>query len=301
MGTVISYVSQGSSLLQPKVQEKYHRPGQKGIFNIQSLESAVRSNLLETGVSTRINCFEMIWVKSGSGLLRIDTATHMIGDNLIYCMVPGQMRHCIFTGDVDGYYLSFSEDFLFKTAAFANGTCWMDPYLSGACIIAADNTMLNETEDIISKMISEYNQYNLLRSEILSGLLYLLIMYCTRKLPAKTEETPASKDTQLVQRFLQLVKAQFSKMKLVSDYAAELCVTANYLNRTVKKITGTTASAHIQRHIITEAKRQAVHSNLSMKEIAYQLGFDDLAHFSKYFKNNSGMSFTSFKREPLAS
>ena len=298
MDTGISFAMNGASYMQTRVSEKYHRPGQGGVFTVQPLEEAVHNNLLQTGTSTRLSCFEIIWVKSGSGLLRIDTATHIIGDHLIYCLVPGQMRHCTFSGTPTGHYISFSEDFLFKTAAFANGNCWLDPYLSGASIIASDADMQTETESIIHKMISEYSNYNLLRSEILSGLLYILIMYVSRKLPAKTEDLSLSKDAELAQRFLALVKVAFKKMKLVSEYASELCVTANYLNRTVKKMTGTTASSHIQRHIITEAKRQAVHSNLSMKEIAYQLGFDDLAHFSKYFKNNSGMSFTRFKREP---
>ena len=46
-----------------------------------------------------------------------------------------------------------------------------------------------------------------------------------------------------------------------------------------------------------EAKRQAMYSQVSMKEIAYGLGFDNLAHFSKYFKTNSGINFTDFKRQ----
>ena len=46
-----------------------------------------------------------------------------------------------------------------------------------------------------------------------------------------------------------------------------------------------------------EAKRQAAYSSLTMKEIAYQLGFDDIAHFSKFFKNVSGSSFTDFKKK----
>jgi len=46
-----------------------------------------------------------------------------------------------------------------------------------------------------------------------------------------------------------------------------------------------------------EAKRLALYSQVSMKEIAYGLGFDNLAHFSKYFKTNSGSNFTDFKRQ----
>ena len=84
---------------------------------------------------------------------------------------------------------------------------------------------------------------------------------------------------------------------MVSDYAKQLYVSTNYLNRVVKKITRLPASHHIQQQIVAEAKSRAMNSDVSMKEIAYSLGFDNLPHFSKFFKNNSGMSLTDFKKE----
>jgi AraC-like DNA-binding protein len=68
------------------------------------------------------------------------------------------------------------------------------------------------------------------------------------------------------------------------------------LNRIVKKLSGFPVSYHIQQQIVLEAKRLAHYSDRSMKEIAYMLGFEDLAHFSKFFKNNSGMNFSNFKK-----
>ena len=91
-----------------------------------------------------------------------------------------------------------------------------------------------------------------------------------------------------------------SSKKMVCDYANELNVSPNYLNRTVKKVSGNTASHHIQQQIILEAKRHAMYSGISMKEIAYQLGFDNIAHFSKFFKSKSGMNFTNFKKEQIS-
>lgn len=58
-------------------------------------------------------------------------------------------------------------------------------------------------------------------------------------------------------------------------------------------------SYYIRQRIVLDAKRQAIYVNASMKEIAYHLGFDDIAHFSKFFKNVSGMSFTEFKKTAM--
>lgn len=165
-----------------------------------------------------------------------------------------------------------------------------------AGIVEADQDMQEDMEEIVKKMQKEFANYFLLRSEILSGLLNILMIHFSRKLPVEMNEFTVSKDTELVRSFKSLLKQHFTTKKLVADYASDLCVTPNYLNRTVKKITGFTASHHIQQHIILEAKRQAIHSNISMKEVAYYLGFDNLAHFSKFFKNNCGMNFTSFKK-----
>ncbi len=78
-----------------------------------------------------------------------------------------------------------------------------------------------------------------------------------------------------------------------------LFVTPNYLNEIIKKITGYSAGYHIRQRITLEAKRMALYSDNSMKEIAYNLGFLDCAHFSKFFKTITGSNFTEFKKEKL--
>ena len=107
----------------------------------------------------------------------------------------------------------------------------------------------------------------------------------------------SKKEKELVSRFVEHLNKDFATKKLVSDYADDLCISPNYLNTIIKKVTGFPASHHIQQCIIREAKCRALHSGAMMKEIAYDLGFNDLAHFSKFFKNYSGSSFSSFMKE----
>jgi AraC family transcriptional activator of pobA len=123
------------------------------------------------------------------------------------------------------------------------------------------------------------------------------MIYFSRNLKESERDVVQTREAELVRKFMSLLKKNFISQKMVSDYAGQLFVTPNYLNRTVKKITDFTASHHIQQQIILEAKRKAIYSTTSMKEIAYGLGFDNLAHFSKFFKNNCGMSFTDFKKQ----
>ena len=106
----------------------------------------------------------------------------------------------------------------------------------------------------------------------------------------------SKKEKELVNRFMEHLNKHFATKKLVSDYADDLCISPNYLNTVIKKVTGFSASHHIQQCIIREAKCRALYSGAMMKEIAYDLGFSDLAHFSKFFKNYSGSNFSSFMK-----
>ena len=91
----------------------------------------------------------------------------------------------------------------------------------------------------------------------------------------------------------------FKEKKMVAEYTAELLVTPNYLNRIVKRNSGLSASHYIRKRIVLEAKRMGRYSDAGMKEIAYDLGFLDLAHFSRFFKTFGGTNFSEFKRGAL--
>jgi AraC family transcriptional activator of pobA len=231
--------------------------------------------------------------------MTIDSKNHELKNNAVYCLFPGQVRQFTLSQETAGYQLSFSRDFLYIASTRTKLASWFDDYGAGreALIIDADADMQQELEDILQKMQREFDNYFLLRSEILSGLLNILMIHLSRKLDTGAADRTCSREVELVRRFRLLLKEQFITKKQVADYAGELCVTPNYLNRTVKKMTGFTVSHHIQQQIILEAKRQAMQSNTSMKEIAYFLGFDNQAHFSKYFKNKCGMNFTSFRKD----
>jgi len=297
MSNKILYSTTDTSPVASIGAPKSLRTDRNSHFEIHMLDALGAERTLLNGKQDRLQHFEIIWFKTGDGHLCIDTVQHTIAGNMIYCVTPGQVRsfHC---GSATGYYISFSQDFLYRWATYTMGTTWLDSniYGMGHSVISPDREMQLEIEDVMIKMLREYMHHYLLRSEILAGLLNILVIYFTRKLHIRGNELVLSKETEMVRKFIALVKVHYKSKKFVADYASELCVTANHLNRIVKKITGTPASSHIQQHIIMEAKRQALHANVSMKEIAYLLGFEDHSHFSKYFKNNSGMNFSSFKK-----
>lgn len=257
------------------------------LFEIHTLEWFSKNHS-----SSQICMYEILWIKSGAGLLYVNLQAFEICDMTVYCLRPGQLRHLVVTDKIEGYYISLSSDFL-HLAETALSFSLLSGNNQAPVLIQIDETTQNEVSEILIKMRREFINYFSFRLEILKGLFKIFLLYASRKLDCTITFT---KDADLLRRFMQLLGEHYITKKMVTDYAYELNITPSYLNQVVKKTSGFTASYHIQQCVVKEAKKQAIYSNRSMKEIAYALGFNDIAHFSKFFKNNCGLSFTDFKK-----
>lgn len=253
---------------------------------------------LSFGQPAHASCFEIIWIKSGKGMFRSDMFQIPFSENALYCFGPGHYRHVESRETPIGFYVSFSETFLHLLESPLDFSFFLSAHCNGQPISVIHSCY--EMEDLFVKMHREYQGQHFLRNEILKGMLKVFMIYLSRQFEKGNEEMPEGwyeREKEIVRKFLTLLRKDFSTKKLVAEYADELCITPNYLNAVVKKQTGVPASHHIQQRIISEAKRHAMYSCLSMKEIADKLGFEDYAHFSKFFKNYSGMNFTNFRKQ----
>ena len=284
--------------LKKEIEIKFPDTGSSSTtnFEIHSLEWMEQKDLIENGVPFQLQNFGIIWIKKGEGTITLDLDNHEITENMLVCLSPGQlMKMC--SNSLSGYYISFSAEFLMMADGHANGSFMETLYeRRNLMIVSPGKEMQNQMEAVVTMMCKEFISIGQLRMQAIKGLLKVFIIYLTGSIQDNEQAYSNDRDTDMVRKFMVLVKKHFLTKKMVTDYANDLCVSPNYLNRIVKKISGYTASHYIQQLIVLEAKRQAMYSGLSMKEVAYSLGFNDYAHFSKFFKNKSGMNFTSFKQ-----
>jgi AraC-like DNA-binding protein len=271
-----------------------------GEFRISSWEVIRKQQAFSPQVPDRARSYEIIWIRKGAGLLTVDMQTTCISENAIYCVAPGQYRQLQMEGSGDGYYLALSTTYLHLTESQIDFSFFVELSRGdwSLPVIHADA----DIGDLIVRINHEFQGQHFMRSEVLKGLIKVLIIYLSRRVESSHGGRELLNDADLgfVRKFMQLLRKSFASKKLVADYADELCITPNYLNYLVKKHTGFPASHHIQQYIIMEAKRRAAYSGLRMKEIADALGFEDHAHFSKFFKNYSGMNFSSFRKGMLS-
>jgi len=245
--------------------------------------------------------FEMAWVVSGEGLYRLEPDSYPLADNTIYCVPPGRIHQLQASGTTEGYVLSFDTDIIYL-ANEKGGRPFYDDILAGAYygkIIRVNKGSDSEIGLILHDMIQEFDNCFSLRSEVLSGLLRLFLVYLERLSAAECQKPIRSREVELVNNFYSKLEKYFLTRKTVRQYANELKVSAGYLSDAVRRISGFSASYHIQKRMVLEAKRLITYSDANMKEIAYKLGFDDTSHFSKFFKKVAGVNFTEFREKGL--
>ncbi|WP_312288170.1 helix-turn-helix domain-containing protein [Chryseobacterium gleum] len=101
----------------------------------------------------------------------------------------------------------------------------------------------------------------------------------------------------ITRQFKKLITEHFRTTKQVKQYADFLNITPLYLNEAVKDVTGYPASFWIQQKILWEARRLLYYTHMDVKQIAFELGFDDPVYFSRFFKKRTEMTALQFRAE----
>lgn len=101
----------------------------------------------------------------------------------------------------------------------------------------------------------------------------------------------------ITRQFKKLIADHFRNTKQVQQYAKLLNITPLYLNEAVKDVTGYPASAWIQQKIVWEARRLLVYTSMDVKQIAFELGYNDPVYFSRFFKKETGTTALQFRSE----
>ncbi|UOE50874.1 helix-turn-helix transcriptional regulator [Mucilaginibacter sp. SMC90] len=158
--------------------------------------------------------------------------------------------------------------------------------------------ILSETADLLMKFWQRKNVplfYSLLKEQG-NALVGLSISLYQENIG---EPDALTRQEQITRSFRQQLGINYTTKKRPSDYAELLNISVPYLNECVKHATGQPVSWHIQQRLILEAKRQLYHSDLSLKEIAAMLGYDEYPYFSRLFTKIVGTSPASFRPKNL--
>jgi AraC-like DNA-binding protein/mannose-6-phosphate isomerase-like protein (cupin superfamily) len=268
-------------------------------FSIKKLEDLYRMKHGESDIPHRHDYYTIIFFEKGEGTHIVDFTEYKIEDNSIYFIVPGQMHQVIPTSEPKGWTMKFTDEFLIANSIsdkLINGIYLFNefgqsPPLSINEIQKSVYLNIISQIDYFSESLESYTQ------EAIGALMKLFFIQSNNHCSLQKNDNPQLMETtnQLLHLFKQLLNKHYTSMHMVSDYASKLNVTADYLNKTVKSITGKSAKDHIQSKIIIEAKRSLLFSEISSKELAYELGFEESAHFNNFFKKITAQTPSEFR------
>lgn len=204
-----------------------------------------------------------------------------------------------------GYFCVFTAEFLArnKSGVVIDDLPIFRP--GGLPIFQISDEQRVEIEAIFKKMNKELSsdyvfKYDLLRNYVLE------IIHYGQKLQPKSISNPShSASHRITSLFIELLERQFPidspmqhlQLRTAHDFAERLAIHVNHLNKILKENTGKTTSQIIGARITQEAKILLKQTDWNISEIAYTLGFEEIAHFSNFFKKQTSISPNNFRSQ----
>lgn len=195
-----------------------------------------------------------------------------------------------------GYACVFTEDF-FK-ANYRSDSLHESPLfkIGGTPIFSLTPDQKEFVSSMFQKMISEQDTDYIFKDDLIRNYINLIIHESLKMQPSENFFKHKNASSRITSLFLELLERQFPvetknqplKLKTPQDYAQNLAVHVNHLNRSVKEITGKSTTAHITDRVINEAKALLQHTDWSIADIGYSLGFEYPSYFNNYFKRLTG-------------
>ncbi|GAB3491447.1 helix-turn-helix domain-containing protein [Spirosoma knui] len=232
--------------------------------------------------------------------LRVDFTSYVTQQPTLFFVSPNQYLKLEVAGDESGYFIFYNRDFY----------CIQIHDQEVACDGLLFNNIRNmpkveASEDDVAflgylfrEMIQEFRLNDSSLEEMVRTYLKQLLIRATRawkKQHLDKAVTDQQSDLEFFRKFTRLVDEHYKAKHTVADYADFLCMAPKTITHKFNRLGLPQPNEVIKNRIILEAKRLLVHTGLTAKEIAYELGYDDPAYFSRLFMAKTGESPSSFR------
>ncbi|MDH0659361.1 MULTISPECIES: helix-turn-helix transcriptional regulator [unclassified Empedobacter] len=235
--------------------------------------------------------FVIILFDKASGTHNIDSKDYPIDNKEIHILFPGQMHKWQINDGTIGYQLMTERSFFEQFA----------PYFRFSFTNYQNHPVIKLSDEAFSKLMYEFNAIKEeLKSEnslvhLINARAAVIAAIVSKEAEQIFTEFKVYQSNPRLAKFNMLIDEFYKEEKSVVFYAEKLHISANYLNILCKKHLKVSATQLIQQRIIIEAKRLLKSGDLSIKEIAFELGFTDHAYFSNFFKAQTDLTPSEFR------
>ena len=275
-----------------------------GHFNIFEAEK-----LFDKKTGTRImpysrrEYYKISWIRGNSTAEYADKVIDIKDGGLLFATPKIPYKWIPADSDQTGMFCIFTGDFLtpHKAGVSLDDLPIFQP--GQIPVFQLDAEEAKEIEYIFRKMQRELSADYKFKYDLLRNLVLELIHYGQKLQPMQAISTAQNASERISSLFIELLERQFPlesmhqrlNLRTAKDYADRLAVHVNHLNKVLKEVTGHTTTQIISNRVIQEAKILLKQTNWNIAEISYTLGFDDLSHFSNFFKKQTSFTPATFR------
>ncbi|OON65388.1 hypothetical protein B0919_24220 [Hymenobacter sp. CRA2] len=254
------------------------------------------------GGFSRRDHFKVVLVLEGANELHYATRSYAVDrPALVFTnrLVPYAWEVVEGSGEQQGYICGFTEDFLHSAM---RGVSLKDSVLykvDGNPVYLLSEEQQRYLTEVFVRMRRDSDTDYAHKHDLLRNQLSMIIHEAAQMEPARAYQgPPTNAAARITNLFLTLLDAQFPItsplpepiLKHAQDYADRLAVHVNHLNRSVKEVTGKSTTALIAERLVSEAKVLLHHTDWSVTDIAYSLGFEYPNYFANFFKKHTGLT-----------
>jgi len=284
--------------MKSNIKKYSFKPGLPQELELVGIRQLFNKNADILTTSHRAGFYHILWFQKGSPTHIVDFNPIRIKPNTILFLNKDVVQRFDTKGRFDGKALLFTENFFCKTeqnTQFIRSTVLFNDLFTVSQIqVTKSNVVFAELfQQMETELATTKDNF---QSEILRNLLYNILLYSERERRNQDfTKIKKSADLDYLILFKDLLENQFHKQKLVSNYAEQLGITEKRLNQATSKVLDKSPKQMIDERIMLEAKRLLSHTNKSIKEIGFELGFDEPTNFIKYFRKHQNLTPVEFR------
>lgn len=246
--------------------------------------------------------YSIFWIESGEAIHATEFVEYSLKDDTILFVPPGLKHRLYLDKTVGGLYMLFNEDFIrynrLNHVPLTEYRLFNNPDFKSLIKVFPEKR--EKLVNITSLIFEEVQNSDGYSSDMVLNLLHLFLLESRRifeqQNPNQDEKmTKNDAPDATIIKFKKLIEENYTSEKNVSAYAEMLNINASCLNELAKRTTGITAGELIRNRVIDETKKLLFSDSLSGKEIAFQMGFDDPAYFSRFFRKYTGQTLKEFR------
>lgn len=250
---------------------------------------------IELNKPRRISKYVLVWCSSGTATLVVDENEFELKTNTVITITSGQIHYIKKEKAAKGFILEFTYDFFCKDdkdiELIFHNSLFCHFAMNEVTSLGKSDLLGSELKQIEKELAQKPYQYMI---SVHSRIELILVEINRSKIKQGGE---IWKPDALFLKFLETVRANFKNNLTVAQMAASLNTTGSKLNELSRLHTGRTAQSVIHGLTASEAKRLFMYEKLSVKEVAYELGFNDPFYFSNFFKKQTKQSPKTYKEK----